>query len=120
MVIWPDDKYQKLVNVKSNQTLKVSQIDATATWVYDTNAHSEKSLLVQETLPGIRHHENTFSDFNVQGLLPNYLSREGPCIEVADINKDGLQDFFMSGAKNKPSRIFTQNTNGTFSSKRTP
>jgi hypothetical protein len=120
LVIWPDDKYQKLVNVKSNQTLKVNQTDATATWVYDTNAHSEKSLLVQETLPGIGHHENPFSDFNVQGLLPNYLSREGPCIEVGDINKDGLQDFFMGVAKNKASQIFIQNTNGTFSLKREP
>jgi hypothetical protein len=72
---------------------------------------------VQTTLPNVKHQENAFSDFNVQGLLPNYLSRGGPCIEVADINKDGLQDFFMGGAKDRASQIFIQNINGTFTSK---
>ena len=71
-----------------------------------------QSLLLQTALPGVQHHENAFSDFTVQGLLPNYLSRQGPCIEVADINKDGLEDFFMGGAKDQPSQIFIQNTNG--------
>ena len=39
-------------------------------------------------------------------------SRQGPCIEVADVNKDGLEDFFMGGAKGVPSQIFIQNRNG--------
>jgi len=52
--------------------------------------------------------------------LPNYLSRQGPCLEVADINKDGLKDFFMGGAKDQASQIFIQNTNGTFTGKPEP
>jgi enediyne biosynthesis protein E4 len=52
--------------------------------------------------------------------LPNYLSRQGPCIEVADVNKDGLEDFFMGGAKGRPSQIFLQNANGTFNAKQAP
>src|SRR4029078_4168057 len=47
-------------------------------------------------------------------------SRQGPCIEVADINKDGLEDFFMGGAKDHASQIFIQNTNGTFTVKPEP
>jgi hypothetical protein len=75
---------------------------------------------VQTPLPQVQHRENLFSDFNVQSLLPNYLSREGPCIEVADINKDGLQDFFMGGAKGYASQIFIQNANGTFTARHEP
>ena len=71
-------------------------------------------------MPAAQHHENDFNDFTVQSLLPNYLSRQGPCIEVADVNKDGLEDFFIGGAKNQPSQIFIQNSNGTFSNKSEP
>ena len=114
LVIWPDDNFQKLANVKPNQTLTVKLTDAREKWIYDTTVHANQSLLVQTALPGVQHHENAFSDFTIQGLLPNYLSRQGPCLEVADINKDGLEDFFMGGAKGQASQIFIQNTNGTF------
>lgn len=77
----------------------------------------KNSLFIQTTLSDVQHHENDFNDFNIQTLLPNYLSRQGPCIEVADINKDGLEDFFISGAKDQPSQIFIQNSNGTFTAK---
>ena len=120
LVIWPNDNFQKLTNVKPNQTLTVKLTDAKEKWVYDTIVNAKQSLLLQTTLPGVQHHENAFSDFTVQGLLPNYLSRQGPCIEVADINKDGLEDFFMGGAKGQPSQIFIQNNNGGFSKKPEP
>jgi enediyne biosynthesis protein E4 len=120
LVIWPDDSFQKFVNVKPNQTLTVKLTDAKEKWAYNPNVNAKQSLLVQTALPNVRHHENAFSDFNVQSLLPNYLSREGPCIEVADINKDGLEDFFMGGAKNRPSQVYIQNSNGTFTAKHEP
>ena len=120
LVIWPNDNFQKLINVKPNQTLIVKLTDAKEKWVYDTIVNAKQSLLLQTTLPDVQHHENAFSDFTVQRLLPNYLSRQGPCIEVADINKDGLEDFFMGGAKDQPSQIFIQNTNGTFTVKPEP
>ena len=120
LVIWPDDSFQKLDNVKPNQTLTVKLADAKEKWVYDTIVNTKQSLLLQTTLPGVQHHENAFNDFTVQSLLPNYLSRQGPCIEVADINKDGLEDFFMGGAKGQASQIFIQNTNGTFTVKPEP
>jgi hypothetical protein len=120
LVIWPNDNFQKLTNVKSNQTLTVKPTDANGKWVYDTAVNVKQPFLSQTTLPGALHHENAFNDFTVQGLLPNYLSRQGPCIETADINKDGLEDFFMGGAKNQASQIFIQNKNGTFTVKSEP
>src|SRR5688572_16313468 len=79
VVIWPDDSYKKLYKVKPNQTLTFNQDDAKEKWVYNSNLNAKQSLLVQTTLPHVQHQENSFSDFNVQSLLPNYLSREGPC-----------------------------------------
>ena len=118
LLIWPDDSFQKFTDVKPNQTLTVKLADAKEKWVYNITA--KPSLFLQTTLPDVQHHENKFSDFTVQGLLPNYLSRQGPCIEVADVNKDGLEDFFIGGAKDQPSQIFIQNTDGTFTAKPAP
>ncbi|MEO6289720.1 MAG: VCBS repeat-containing protein, partial [Ginsengibacter sp.] len=117
LVIWPDDKFQKLNNVKPNQTLTLRLTDAGGKWAYDTVYNVSQSLFQQTNLTNVAHHENNFSDFTVQTLLPNFLSRQGPCIEIADINKDGLEDFFISGAKDQSSQIFVQNKNGTFTSK---
>lgn len=117
LIIWPNDSFQKMVNVKPNQTLTIKLTDAAGKWNYDSTAGIKQPILTQATLPNAQHHENAFSDFTVQGLLPNYLSRQGPCIEAADINNDGLEDFFMGGAKDQPSQIFLQNANGTFSLK---
>jgi enediyne biosynthesis protein E4 len=120
LVIWPNDNFQKLINVKPNQILTVKLTDAKEKWVYDTIANTKQSLFTQTTLPNVQHHENAFNDFTVQTLLPNYYSRQGPCIEVADVNKDGLEDFFIGGTKGKPSQIFIQNANGTFNAKPEP
>src|SRR4030095_6190147 len=75
----------------------------------------EKStILTEKTIEKIKHKENPYNDFTQQTLLPNYFSRQGPCIEVADVNHDGLEDFFIGGAKGQPSRIFKQNKDGDF------
>ncbi len=120
LVIWPNDKYQKLISVKPNQSLVIKMADAGGRWYYDTVADKNKSLLTQTILPGVHHKENSFSDFTVQTLLPNYLSRQGPCIEVADVNRDGLEDFFIGGAKGEAAQLFLQNKNNSFSLKPTP
>lgn len=117
LIIWPNDSFQKIINVKPNQTLTINITDAKEKWVYDTVVNSKQSLLLQTGLPEVIHSENAFNDFTLQRLLPNYLSRQGPCIEVADINKDGLEDFFIGGAKDQASQIFLQNVNGTFTLK---
>ena len=120
LIIWPDDSFQKLTQVKPNQILSLKITDATQKWVYDTTALIKNQLFIQVAMPAVKHHENKFNDFNVQTLLPNYYSRQGPCIEVADINKDGLEDFFMGGAKGEPSQIFIQQANNSFIQKSGP
>jgi enediyne biosynthesis protein E4 len=120
IVIWPNDHFQKLVSVPVNQSLVIKMADAKEKWAYDTAINKSQSLLAQTSLPDVRHQENAFNDFTQQTLLPNYLSRQGPCIEVADVNKDGLEDFFMGGSKGQPGQLFLQNKNNTFSSKPSP
>jgi hypothetical protein len=116
-IIWPRHQYQVITGVKANQLLEVKFSDARNIWQYDTVVSNKKSILQTSEITAAKHSENTFNDFSVQTLLSNYLSREGPGIETADINKDGLTDFFIGGAKGGASKIFVQQQSGAFTEK---
>jgi predicted proteasome-type protease len=60
------------------------------------------------------HHENNFIDFNVERLIPKMLSFEGPKFALADVNNDGLEDFFMGGATGDTAKLFIQMPAGNF------
>jgi hypothetical protein len=60
------------------------------------------------------HHENEFVDFDRERLIPKMVSTEGPFVTVGDVNGDGLDDFFIGGAKGQPSALYVQRPNGTF------
>jgi enediyne biosynthesis protein E4 len=112
LVIWPNDQYQVVRNMKGNQLIKLSIKEAWGKWLY----HTEKALTFFSPDSGIEytHKENDFNDFTLQSLLPNYLSRQGPCMAKADVNKDGMEDLFIGGAAGKPGALFFQTRGGSF------
>ncbi len=122
-VVWPDGNVQTLLHVKANQKLTVSYQPPTFNQyasvlpVADTLVHDQlfTEITNQINLP-YRHIENDFNDFNTQAFIPHKLSTEGPKMAVADVNNDGLEDFFVCGAKGKRSYLFIQNNKGTFKS----
>ncbi len=44
------------------------------------------------------HKENAYVDFDYEALIAQMLSREGPAMDVADLNNDGRDDVFIGGA----------------------
>ena len=120
LIIWPNDSIQILRSVNSNQLLTLKIADAHDKWHYDSTIHRNEQYFATDTLNNMVHVENNFNDFTVQSLLPDYLSRQGPCIAVADVNKDGLDDIFFGGAKGHLSQLFIQNTDGSFTKKAEP
>ncbi|WP_226805078.1 VCBS repeat-containing protein [Agriterribacter humi] len=117
-VIWPNDQFQVLQNIPANQSLKVDIKDAGQKWQYG-NVTTTPYLAEKSTF-NYTHKENNFNDFTVQSLLPNYLSRQGPCMAKADVNKDGREDLFIGGAKGKPGQLFIQTAGGTFTLSKQP
>ncbi|MGI4020981.1 MAG: VCBS repeat-containing protein [Janthinobacterium lividum] len=115
-IVWPDLKMQILQNVKINSTLKLLQKNA------DQQFHPKTTRLktyyknsTAEVISGdITHKENDYKDFDEQRLIPKMLSTEGPKLAVADVNGDGLDDFFMGGAIDDTAKLFIQQPNGTF------
>lgn len=120
LIIWPDDRFQQWTNLPANQTLVAKQAEANGKWDHGSAQNNKNALLQQTSLPQALHVENNFNDFTIQPLLPHYFSRQGPCIEVADVNGDGREDFFMGGAAGTAGQLFLQQADGSFATKPQP
>jgi len=115
-VIWTDGKQQLLTDLEANQELILRHEAAVAATEVAGDA-VQPTVFKEISEPyGIhyRHRENEFVDFKVQPLLPHMHSRNGPGLAVADIDNDGLEDFYVGGATGYPGGLFTQQPDGKF------
>ena len=113
-VIWPDGKNQVLHNVVANQVLDVVYKPS---GIGEMDNSKDDSLFLDITESSdisFRHKENTYNDFEVESLLPHKMSQFGPSLSVADVNGDGLEDFFVGGAMGQPAALFLQSNIGEF------
>ena len=117
LIVWPDQKYQVIKNPAINKNLVVNKNDTQPGFIYN-NFFPNKSEAMQDITAQVNcnwsHKENDFLDYNVQYLIPHGLSTRGPKLAVADVNKDGLDDFYACGAKFQPGVLMIQQKNGTF------
>ncbi|NJB72242.1 hypothetical protein GGR42_002733 [Saonia flava] len=114
-VIWADNTVLAMDNIEPNQTLVFDKKD----FKFDGEMKKAvpqgyKKINPEDLGIDFKHQENIFNDFERQVLLPQKKSQQGPCIEVADVNNDGLDDFFIGGALNQPAEMYVQTNNGTF------
>ncbi|MEH6681431.1 MAG: VCBS repeat-containing protein [Sediminicola sp.] len=112
---WPDGRVQLLKDVIGNQTVTVHQKESyPAPHSRDTMPVAYFVNMPTQEMLDFKHMENPYNDFKREQLLPHKLSTQGPKISKADINGDGLEDFYVGGAKGTPGQIFLQTSSGRF------
>ena len=117
LVVWPDQQYQVLKNIPVNKSLIVDQKNAAGKFNYgDFFKPSTEGMTRQNNLVNWRHRENAFEDFNNQYLIPHAESTRGPKIATADVNKDGLEDLYVCGAKDQAGELLIGQKNGGYRS----
>jgi hypothetical protein len=116
VVVWPKGNYQTLKNILVNSTISLKEIDSKGNFHRENKSIKNQGHLENSRLKiNYKHQDNSFVEFTRDPLIPYMNTYQGPDLSVADINKDGLDDIFLSGAKTKPSQLFIQETDGTFS-----
>jgi hypothetical protein len=114
-VDWPDGRVSTLKNVAANRRITVKQSESTkATTTPPASVKQIVADITDQTKLPFVHHENDYVDFDRERLMPKMLSTEGPLMAVADVNGDGLDDIFIGGAKDQPSAILIQQSDGSF------
>jgi enediyne biosynthesis protein E4 len=114
-VQWPDGRISELTQLKADQIITIEQSSSKEPHVKPP-AMDDPILKNAGRLPGVDfiHHENDYVDFDRDRLLFNMASNEGPCACVGDVNRDGLDDFYLGMAKGFAGRLFVQTRNGGF------
>lgn len=121
VIRWPGLSEQVLKNVPADQRIILKAEDAVKL-MQKNIVDSVSRLFVRRTLPGLdfRHVEDEFENFRHEQLVPHSMLAEGPAIEVADFNSDGLEDIFTGGSKDQLSLFYMQQSDGTFKEKTFP
>ncbi len=115
VVQWPDGKISKFPNPNINKMLTVDYSNAIPGTVAYQNPASKK-ISIDPASIGIDYmqKENDFDDFSLQLLIPQKQSTKGTGIAVADINGDGLDDFFVGNAAGAEAAMYIQKADGNF------
>lgn len=111
-VQWPSGIYQTISNISADQLITIKE-EATSNFIGEEKA---ESLLFKKITTNItyKHRENEFIDFKIQPLLPRAYSADGPALAIDDVNKDGLNDIFVGGAKDQAAELWVQLKNGQY------
>ncbi len=111
---WPNGTYTYLHDIPSNQRITIKQENTTT----KQNLTQPSALLFTDVTDRIGldyfHKEIPYDDSVKEILLPHKYSQLGPGLAVGDVNGDGLDDFYIGGAKDHSGQLYIQDNTGSF------
>lgn len=118
-VRWPDGKTQTWTNVPVNQRLNPKWTDASGYVAHLIPPVANTPTLFKEKpaqASGVdyQHIENSFSDFETWVLNPWTITDMGPLLAKADVNGDGLEDFFIGNGAGQAPALYLQTAGVAF------
>ena len=110
-IYWPDRKRSVIRDIQIDQILEIDRDN-----LQSESVDPKPTFIIKKTegqqLIDFKHDENYYVDFDSERLLPHMFSNEGPCIANYDLNNDGIQDFYIGGAKGQTGQLFLSDTDG--------
>lgn len=113
-ITWADGKTQTLQPNIINQTITLNYAEAQNSAPQQQAIDPVFETITAQTNLNHLAQENAYDDFKKESLLPHKMSEEGPALAIADVNQDGLDDFYIGGAKDYAAKLYIQNTAGNF------
>ena len=110
-VLFPNGKLLVKENLAVNQTHKFTAADAGSGSMSKVD-YSPYFKDVTDSLFSFLHEEIMVNDFESEVLLPNKMSQLGPFISKGDVNGDGKEDVYVSGAADFAGKLFIQSEKG--------
>ena len=114
LVNWPTKGLRLYTSLEVN---KIHQLTFNEGTPFSLKKETNKTLMTNVTEKiniNNKHKEYDYDDYIKEILLPHKLSQEGPFIDVADVNADGLEDFYQGNGVGYPGVLYLQKPNGTF------
>lgn len=113
IVVWPGNKVASTIkNVEGNTTITIDQSNALPYKPITAPNPEMPFESVANSFVSLVHKENSFTDFDVDRLIPRKYSAEGPALIAGDVNGDGDDDVFISGSKGNPSSLWLSSKKG--------
>ncbi len=116
-VTWPDGKGQMLKDIDVNEAINID---------YEPNPNivrrliSNTSVIANTLALPFKHDENKYYDENMEKLIPERLSYEGPALLSEDLNDDGIADIYLGGARNQKAILLLGTRTGSFENVNVP
>jgi hypothetical protein len=113
-VLWPNSSVTIKEVSSLDQVVEIRQTNAKMGMLQSHNKID--SILRTATIDGLKylHQENAYNDFRNSRLTLKEITKQGPCISIADINNDNLPDIFVGGAYGYRDVIYMAKPNGGY------
>lgn len=115
LIDWPDGKRESLEVGDIDRSITLKYTNATNPIVTTENKREDNFVdITGDSGIDFVHEEDAFDDYSIEPLLPHKYSTIGPGLAVADINRDGLEDFYVGNATGQKSAVYVQRSDKTF------
>ena len=113
-VSWPSGIQQVFENLKTNQRYTIEESGSRESFSKEEIPHIQFTEMSRQIGLDFKHRETFFEDRQRQPLLPSKHSQLGGGMAWGDVDGDGDEDVYLSGASGQPGVLYLQTKPGLF------